>query len=102
MLTESSLVKDLLINNGIGGVAFFGVQLADAVQPIPSTFWQAFAVLALNTVGTFAWRWYREVRKGKRREAEVAEKLDNLIADVKQLRTDFDNSQKAPARRRRN
>src|SRR5262245_29158025 len=102
MLTQPSrLMKDLLANNAIGGIAILSVHLADALSPIPSTFWQAFALLLMNTAGTFAWRWYREWRRAKGHEHDLEKKLDDLIQTVAQLRTDFENTRKPAMRRRR-
>lgn len=101
-------MKDLAINNSIGGIALFGVHLADALNPLPSQFWHAFALFALNTALTFLYRWLRTVRASRRREEENGEKLDALVArvttlgeDVATLRREFDDSRRPPGRAKR-
>jgi hypothetical protein len=91
-------MKDLLINNGLGAGAFVGVHLADTVSPSPSSFWQAFALLALNSSLTFGWRWYREMKRKRSQEQHISEQLEALTTKVDRLRTDFDDSQKPRSR----
>ena len=101
MLANSSpLLKDLLTHNGIGTAAFGVVHIADLASPAPSSFWQYFALIALNTAMTFLWRWFREWRRGKGREKQIADQLEQLAKSVSQLRADFEASQK-PKRARR-